>query len=329
MILFELRNKFYLEVIIIESLVNALLENIFYFNYVCTKNAVIGDWHDDKIKEITEKIGERQQDILFILMNTNYKTTKDIIKVIGISKSSISLTISKMVKSGLVEKSYSNKMDSRIVDIVVTEKGEKIYNELRDYFINFMDTRIKELDTKEKEILSYGFEQVSNFADIINIPELKVDNINSIDFEKFMYGLNMFKFMAMSSTKELRKNIKCSISPNDSHILELIYTHKINTPKDISNIVMKSESAVSCQLSNLVKKKYLVREKKEDDIRKTFFYLTEKGIQEHKLIEETIKACSKDILTSIDEKVIKSLNECLVCFISFFNLLNKKERGHN
>lgn len=316
--------------IIIESLINDLLENMFSFGDVCIKYALLDEWHDEKIKELFERVGQRQQDILFILINTNCNTTSAIGKELCLSKSSISLTVSKMVKNGLVEKCYADsENDSRFVTLKITDEGMRVYEGINDFFVSFVERNVTHLTGKEIEILNEGFKHVNIFSDIVSIPELKVKDVENIDVRKFLLGVSKFKFRVIASINKLGKNIHGNLNPNDFRVLDLIHNHGVNTPKDISNIILKSESAVSCHLSNLVKKKYLIREKKDDDIRKTYFYLTEKGMEEHKLMDNEIKNLTIENLKSMNDSLVSTLNQCLVCFISFFILLNEKERRHN
>lgn len=316
--------------IYIENLVNELLENMFYFNDVFIKHIITTGKHNEKLKEVYNKIGQRQWDILFILTNTNLNTTSAIGKELCLSKSSISLTVSKMVNTNIIEKSYSdNEDDSRIVVLKITNKGKKLYNDFFALLINFMKKNIQALTEKEIALINEGLQQVCIFSNLLNISELKIESIDSADLNKFILGIFYFKTKVELYANELKKNINSNLSSIDISILELIYKYKINTPKEISDIVLKSESSVSFQLSNMVKKKYLVREKKGDDVRKTFFSLTEQGINEYTRVNNSILEFIRENLKNFNYEIISTMNQSILCFISFFNLLNQKERGYN
>lgn len=312
--------------IFIENLINELLDNIYYFSDVFMKHIIKEEKYNAEIKAIYNKIGQRQWDILFLLLNTDFNTTSAIGDELCLSRSSVSLTVSKMVKLNLVTKSYSdNENDSRIVLLKVTDEGRILYEALYGKIISFMDRNLKDLTNEETKIVEQGFIQVNKLANLINIEELKIDDFRNMDIKRFFSGVFLFKLKTINMTNEIRKNISSDLGYSEFGILDLVYKYKVNTPKEISDILLKKESSISFQLSNLVKRKYLVREKKGEDVRKTFFNITEKGIKEYNIVDSTMTSFIKSNLKNFNPDIVYSMNQSILCFISFFNLLNEKE----
>ena len=108
------------------------------------------------------ELSMRQFQILLLLYETKLETVSGLEEVLKISKSSLSLTISKMEKLGFITKSqYPDDADRRTVHIKVTPKGVEILKKFYEIVYETFDGFYMSLDTAQKENLKTGIEKLS------------------------------------------------------------------------------------------------------------------------------------------------------------------------
>lgn len=105
----------------------------------------------------------RQFEILILAYKLELSTVSEIEDVLKISKSSLSLTIGKLVEDGYLRKeSYEDKEDKRKVHIYITEKGIDVLYEAYERVILMFKKFYETLDEKQKEDLVIGIERLGN-----------------------------------------------------------------------------------------------------------------------------------------------------------------------
>ena len=139
-------------------------------NQMLQFNLKLAHWnrrHFEHIFNINGKGGgelTRQQfHLLIIIHEMDIHTLSKLTKFLDISKSSLSLTISKLVSEGFLEKKLpSQQDDGRKVYFYVTEKGthslEQVHQEALRNLANFY----VQLDEDKKEDLKIGLEKLSH-----------------------------------------------------------------------------------------------------------------------------------------------------------------------
>lgn len=103
------------------------------------------------------EISMRQFQILLALRLNSIDSISGLEQIFKISKSSLSLTISKMEKSGFIRKEqHPDDKDKRIVHLKITSKGEEITKKFDEILYESFTDFYKTLNEKQKEYLKIG-----------------------------------------------------------------------------------------------------------------------------------------------------------------------------
>lgn len=103
----------------------------------------------------------RQYSLLFLIDTMEGLTVSDIERVMDLSKSSISITLAKLVDEGFIEKKQEGR-DRRRVNLGLTGKGKKelisVNERIEDMFYNSFHT----LTQEKRRDLAIGIEKMTN-----------------------------------------------------------------------------------------------------------------------------------------------------------------------
>lgn len=103
------------------------------------------------------EISMRQFQILLALRLNSIDSISGLEQLFNISKSSLSLTISKMEKSGFIHKEQlPDDKDKRMVHLKITSKGEEITKKFDEIIYQSFTDFYKTLNEKQKEHLKIG-----------------------------------------------------------------------------------------------------------------------------------------------------------------------------
>ena len=103
------------------------------------------------------EISMRQFQILLALRLNSIDSISGLEQLFNISKSSLSLTISKMEKSGFIHKEQlPDDKDKRTVHLKITSKGEEIIKKFDEIICQSFTDFYKTLNEKQKENLKIG-----------------------------------------------------------------------------------------------------------------------------------------------------------------------------
>ena len=133
-------------------------------------NFVFAQWTYENIKKnfnINGKGGFSltiiQFNILIAIEKFDINTISELEKLLKTSKSSLSLTISKLEKGGYIKKKQPDKNeDCRKVYIIVTDKGREALEEINKNVCNILADFFDNLTKKDKENLKQGIEVFEN-----------------------------------------------------------------------------------------------------------------------------------------------------------------------
>ena len=108
------------------------------------------------------EISMRQFQILIALRHGDIDNISGFEELFNISKSSLSLTITKMEKSGLLYKTQlPNDKDKRTVHLRLTSKGEEITKKFDEIICEAFTDFYKTLNEKQKENLKIGINSLN------------------------------------------------------------------------------------------------------------------------------------------------------------------------
>lgn len=109
------------------------------------------------------RLTSRQFDILLVLYKQGYSTVSQFENMINISKSSISLTLAKLVKEGYLRREQPEGMgDGRKVYFYITEKGMQVVEEVRERVIEMFCDFYESLNQVQKKDLKIGIEKLKS-----------------------------------------------------------------------------------------------------------------------------------------------------------------------
>ncbi len=115
------------------------------------------------------ELTERQFEILVTLKLLNNGTISDLEERLHVTSSSLSTTISKMVKLGYIERSFpQDEEDRRKTYLHITEKGINIIDDVHKKIIQAIDCFYETLKDDQKRSFSEGVDKLVQIFDDID-----------------------------------------------------------------------------------------------------------------------------------------------------------------
>lgn len=109
---------------------------------------------------------ERQFEILITLKFLNNGTISDLEDKLHVTSSSLSTTISKMVKLGYIERTFpQGEEDRRKTYLNISEKGTKVIDDMRKTIIKAIDYFYESLKEDQKKSFSEGVDKLVQIFD--------------------------------------------------------------------------------------------------------------------------------------------------------------------
>ncbi len=234
-------------------------------------------------------LNERQFHILFFVGYLKIHNTSEIAYLSKQSSSSISIAVSKLVKSGYLCKKYpSHEQDNRKVYIHITDEGAKKLEAVTKNIIEKIALFYEELSDTQKQYFIIMEENLLNLTP--DIGDLKLEfsfAINFLSKETYEVSVNILKSIILFWYRFSIKFQSCNnvdVSNQLTHaqcvILNSIYTLDIHTISEMSSALFLTNSTLSITVSKLTTDGFLEKKqpKNEEDGRRVYFYITEKGI---------------------------------------------------
>ncbi|MCI8834335.1 MAG: winged helix DNA-binding protein [Ruminococcus sp.] len=113
------------------------------------------------------------------------------------------------------------------------------------------------------------------------------------------------------------------ISNNDMHIIEAIGLGEDSTMSVIAKKLGITAGSLTTSMNSLVKKRYVVRRRSEQDRRVVYISLTEKGRKAYRHHEEFHRQMTNAVIESLEEEEIPVLLKTLDSLSAFFR--NRKK----
>ncbi len=90
------------------------------------------------------------------------RSIRALAKELNITSPSVTVAINKLSKKGYVAKT-KEEGDGRMVNVVLTEKGKKVYDAHRFFHRNMVRALAKDLTEEEKKVLVHGIERLNHY----------------------------------------------------------------------------------------------------------------------------------------------------------------------
>ncbi len=267
----------------------------------------------------------RQFDILYLIVTKKCKTVSDISSELDLSKSSLSITVSKMVEQNLLEKVYEQTLDSRQVMLQETEKGKKLFINIKQFFKEDMIDFYNWLSESQKEIYKSAIQSLNVAFLSFGLKKIDLEQSNEQIVEKMFENIFILKKPLEKLYRQVKNNLKDEIVLTEKQIDILLYIKEYNKniPSELASILFSSESTISSQLKTLVEKKYLVKEKSKEDSRKTYFNITDLGVTTLDICRSKLEKQLLGIISKFSEQEKENLLEGSTNLIKLFELLTQ------
>lgn len=286
------------------------------------------------IEKTDIKISQRQFEILGALVHLEINTISELAKFMHLSKSTLSILMSKLQKNGYVYKELpGNTGDGRRVYFKVTENGKRILDEKSKIYMEELQFCYNVLSNEQKENFKKGvacFRQVAedeqNFYKIImDKKELRnqySDDIVTVaeDFAFFFVSIIMKNAEqydpAMCISEELR-----DITGNQVNLLINIDKFELDTISKLEGRLNSSGSTLSITISKMVDKGYLYKEypTSEQDGRVVYIRLTEYGRKIMNEIQSKAKEKMLGFIKSLDKEKLNIFNAGIDYLLQVFD----------
>ena len=112
------------------------------------------------------------------------------------------------------------------------------------------------------------------------------------------------------------------ITNNDMHIIEAVGLSGENTMSVVAKKLGITAGSLTTSVNSLVNKKYVTRQRSEDDRRVVFLKLTEKGKRAYEHHREYHRQMTEAVISRLDENEVPVLKKTLTGMSDFF-------RGYN
>ncbi len=275
-----------------------------------------------EFKNIIEnlEVGSRQYEIIHLVDNGKYNRISELAKFLDLSKSSLSLIISKMVAHDLIIKKYDTTSDSRNVILHVTESGENIYRVLKDIHCSALVSFLEELSQNQRELFDNAVESLIKTFSIFDIKPITKEHSNIEVADIIFENMFILKTPFEKFFREVKANIKDFLTLTEKEIKILAYLRKVetSTPTEISEYFKSSESTISLQLKGLLKTGHVIKTKCIMDSRKNLFSITDFGLEtvnrEIDVLQNELTNHVKLISEADKKNILDGLNNLLVLF---------------
>ncbi len=229
----------------------------------------------------TKMLSERQYHILFLVKYLGKNTTSQLASFIGQSTGSLSLIISKMIKSELLHKKYPNiEQDNRVVYFYLSDKGQGLLKNFTDEFLRRIHEFYYSLSPELKELFDLGFDDLiallKDYQDIDLAADPRYTNDQPVNPEKILKAA-----ICLASLKSCFHNDEefmkhgC-LSMGRFNILRLI-DRGIDSIQGLSYASFLSQSNLSILLKSMAKEGLVEKIHDDCDSRKVYFKVTALG----------------------------------------------------
>ncbi|MBR1442096.1 MAG: MarR family transcriptional regulator [Firmicutes bacterium] len=279
-----------------------------------------------KFSYVRNEISPRQFHIMFCLKASKYRTITELARFMGISKSTLSIIMGKMIKKGYVVKTFpEDEKDKRKIYFELSDKGLEIFDKIKKMEIEEFDFFYSSFSEKGKNDIKTAFEYLSRVAGnksddfFCMVCDEYANDTAKIANNAFLFMLDFVrdnKMMTIEIVNELPENIRL-LTKNQVSLLINIEVFKYNTISKLENFLNSSGSTVSLTVSKLVEKGYLYKEypKGGDDGRVVIIRLTDKGKDTLREVEKIMKKRTKDYVRNLNENEREDLNKALDCLL--------------
>jgi len=280
-------------------------------------------------------LSERQLKILITLALNEKNTVSEMAEFMNISKSTLSIILSKLIKKGFAAREDPQNIDDkRKTYFKITAEGVKQIRELNNIAVEGFKKIYASFSEGRKKDASEGINKLSvsvnasknNFYNaVINSKYYKdfenYDEVSELAFKFFVFFMCFAEYyysivkknpLAVESFNELGKN--------RLYFLHCIKYLELNTISKLEEYTNLSGSSISITVSRLVKSGYLYKEypKEDDDGRRVFIHLTEKGLKSIEKAKENILSVLKMYFDEFSREERANIVEALDYLIKAF-----------
>lgn len=281
-----------------------------------------------KLSSLRKDVSDRQFTILCALQYGKKNTVSELAKLLQISKSTLSIIMSKMIKKGYLIKTHPEEDDDkRKLYFSVSPEGKEILDMAQKTSLNENKYLYSQMNEEQRKNMEKAYEllsdtMISDDKELLNVINMGTENDDL--YEKSAYMHNLFIIAFLKRTNNLLKKNLCSftdeikLTRNQCHLLVSIEKHKYNTISKLEKFLNSSGSTVSITVSKLVKGGYLIKEypSGDEDGRVVYIKLTPKGKEVLEKMNEIMKKILVEFVSTYDVSSREKINKGLDMMIS-------------
>lgn len=278
----------------------------------------------NSLNKAKEDISERQIKILITLYLYDKNTVSEMAKFMNISKSTLSIILSKMIKKNIICKEFPDGFDDkRKVYFKITELGQDKLREIGEALTDNFKVIYEQFSDERKKNFSEGISRLAFtinsskpnlYQTIINSDYYKerlqnTDEVSQMAFKLFMFFVCFIEyFQAVLSSKSSVNDEFSSLTRNRYHILQCVSVLNLNTVSKLEEYLCASGSSVSIAVSRLTKDGYLFKEHPniDEDGRVVYIRLTEKGKEIIRKAKENVEYVLETYFAKFDDEDLES-----------------------
>ncbi len=123
-------------------------------------------FYEHEITKLNLGINKTQTNILMFINENSEKSMSEISLITGLEKSSFTRSVDFLVKNGFITRK-SSENDRRIINLLLTGKGSKAAELIKNDFDDYLDSLISEFSEKEKDEFLASLTTVSRYVNKI------------------------------------------------------------------------------------------------------------------------------------------------------------------
>lgn len=280
---------------------------------------------------LKNELSERQFNILIALDFLKINTVSELSSYMDISKSTLSIILSKMIKKGYITKVYPEEQDDkRKVYFYISDVGKNILDSARKTHFNDFKMMYEKFTEEERIYLKEGimllsqtadsYEQFSEYA-AAQDSELSDIEIMGKRLDSFFKSFIEYNQRIFKGAFNINGN-SSGLTKNQFNILTAIRNLNHDTITKLENFLNSSGSTVSITISKLVSDGYLYKEQPADneDKRVVYIRLTDKGVKTLDDMKNTVRNLLIEYVENLTIEKRKTLNLAVDKFLLVFKL---------
>jgi DNA-binding MarR family transcriptional regulator len=286
-----------------------------------------------KLNDYMDRMSQRQVEVLCLLDSARINTISEMAKFFGISKSTLSIVMNKLVAKELVVKEYpKNSDDGRRVYFKISQKGKELFQNIDSIYIEGLAVTYERFTPEQRAFFKEGIESLKKIndknVDLFTILDERTGDREQYSEELRKIAADILYFLVNSRLSKLSGayDIKLpdNLTENQMHLLLCVGVGGMNSLTKLEKYLGSSGSALSIGISKMVDRGYISKDYPTtgQDGRMVFLRVTERGKNILAQAESMMSECFIKRLSELDDErldIMEHACDCLLKALSDFD----------